>query len=85
MLIAVQAKGNAAFTSGKFEEAIGHFTEAIGVDPTNHVFYSNRSACQVRSGRSLHCHLRMSSAYGVLSSGVSFVAWACCWHGLPQR
>lgn len=43
----MQAKGNAAFSSGNFEEAIGHFTEAIELDSSNHVLYSNRSACQV--------------------------------------
>jgi stress-induced-phosphoprotein 1 len=41
----MQAKGNTAFSSGKFEEAIQHFTDAIAVDPNNHVLYSNRSAC----------------------------------------
>lgn len=39
-----QAKGNAAFSAGKFQEAVEHFTAAIGVDPSNHVLYSNRSA-----------------------------------------
>lgn len=45
--IYVQAKGNAAFSAGKFEEAIDFFTQAIDVDPSNHVFFSNRSACKV--------------------------------------
>lgn len=40
----LKAKGNAAFSAGKFEEAIQHFTNAIAVDPSNHVLYSNRSA-----------------------------------------
>lgn len=39
-----KAKGNAAFSAGNFEEAIGHFTDAINLAPTNHVLYSNRSA-----------------------------------------
>ncbi|GAM27062.1 hypothetical protein SAMD00019534_102370 [Acytostelium subglobosum LB1] len=38
-------KGNAAFTAKKFEEAVGHFTDAIALDPSNHILYSNRSAC----------------------------------------
>ena len=46
--VTVQAQGNAAFSSGKFEEAIEYFTQAIELDPENHVLYSNRSACQVR-------------------------------------
>ncbi|RZC73354.1 hypothetical protein C5167_048834 [Papaver somniferum] len=39
-----KAKGNAAFSSGNFTEAIKFFTEAIELAPTNHVLYSNRSA-----------------------------------------
>nr|ADA68360.1 hsp organizing protein/stress-inducible protein [Dactylis glomerata] len=39
-----KAKGNAAFSAGKFEEAAGHFTDAIALAPGNHVLYSNRSA-----------------------------------------
>jgi tetratricopeptide (TPR) repeat protein len=39
-----QAKGNAAFSAGRFDEAIQHFTAGIEADPTNHVLYSNRSA-----------------------------------------
>ncbi|KAL5728184.1 Hsp70-Hsp90 organizing protein 3 [Ranunculus cassubicifolius] len=39
-----KAKGNAAFSSGNFNEAIKFFTQAIDLSPTNHVLYSNRSA-----------------------------------------
>eukprot|EP00270_Netrium_digitus_P013304 TRINITY_DN439_c0_g1_i5.p1 TRINITY_DN439_c0_g1~~TRINITY_DN439_c0_g1_i5.p1 ORF type:complete len:591 (+),score=224.37 TRINITY_DN439_c0_g1_i5:175-1947(+) len=39
-----KAKGNAAFSSGKFDEAVKHFTDAIALAPENHVLYSNRSA-----------------------------------------
>eukprot|EP01054_Gregarina_sp_Poly1_P011024 Gregarina_sp_Poly_1__11023@NODE_87_length_15225_cov_52_775630_g75_i0_p3_GENE_NODE_87_length_15225_cov_52_775630_g75_i0NODE_87_length_15225_cov_52_775630_g75_i0_p3_ORF_typecomplete_len550_score113_69TPR_1/PF00515_28/0_00015TPR_1/PF00515_28/0_0023TPR_1/PF00515_28/6_6e07TPR_1/PF00515_28/1_8e05TPR_1/PF00515_28/0_07TPR_1/PF00515_28/6_8e06TPR_1/PF00515_28/0_0084TPR_1/PF00515_28/4_8e05TPR_1/PF00515_28/6_5e09TPR_2/PF07719_17/4_6e07TPR_2/PF07719_17/0_0072TPR_2/PF07719_17/3_2e06TPR_2/PF07719_17/1_4e06TPR_ len=35
--------GNAAFQAKNFEEAILHFTNAIAVEPTDHVLYSNRS------------------------------------------
>jgi stress-induced-phosphoprotein 1 len=42
--IEAKNKGNQAFSSGKFEEAIAHFSEAIKLDPNNHVLYSNRSA-----------------------------------------
>eukprot|EP00128_Syssomonas_multiformis_P007694 Colp12_sorted_trinity150504_noHs@23144 len=35
--------GNTAFTSGDYHGAIKHFTEAISLDPSNHVLYSNRS------------------------------------------
>jgi len=44
---AAEAKkeGNAAFQAKNYEEAIEHFTKAIGFDPSDHVFFSNRSAC----------------------------------------
>ncbi|GFR40723.1 hypothetical protein Agub_g1331 [Astrephomene gubernaculifera] len=42
----LKAKGNAAFSAGNFEDAIKFFTQAIEVDPNNHVLYSNRSASQ---------------------------------------
>ncbi|KAF0893729.1 hypothetical protein E2562_029404 [Oryza meyeriana var. granulata] len=40
----VKAKGNAAFSAGRFEEAAAHFTDAIALAHDNHVLYSNRSA-----------------------------------------
>merc|ERR1719387_2516206 len=46
---AAKAKGNTEFQAKNYEEAIKHFTEAIGHDPNDHVFYSNRSACYASS------------------------------------
>ncbi|GAQ78393.1 HSP70/HSP90 organizing protein HOP [Klebsormidium nitens] len=40
-----KAKGNAAFSAGRYQEGIDAFSEAIKLAPTNHVLYSNRSAC----------------------------------------
>jgi Flp pilus assembly protein TadD len=45
-----QAKGNAAFSAGNFEEAIEHFSKGIEVAPQNHVLYSNRSAAKASVG-----------------------------------
>lgn len=44
----LQAKGNAAFSAGNYDEAIKYFTEAIALDSGNHILYSNRSAAHVR-------------------------------------
>eukprot|EP00658_Telonema_sp_P-2_P037044 TRINITY_DN2667_c0_g1_i3.p1 TRINITY_DN2667_c0_g1~~TRINITY_DN2667_c0_g1_i3.p1 ORF type:complete len:226 (+),score=61.09 TRINITY_DN2667_c0_g1_i3:188-865(+) len=46
-----KAKGNAAFGESDWEEALYHFSKAIDLDPTDHVFYSNRSACNLKLGR----------------------------------
>uniref|UniRef100_A0A1D1YTQ5 Heat shock protein STI n=1 Tax=Anthurium amnicola TaxID=1678845 RepID=A0A1D1YTQ5_9ARAE len=46
-----KAKGNAAFSAGRFEEAARHFTDAIALAPSNHVLYSNRSAAYASLNR----------------------------------
>jgi len=44
MADALKALGNKAIAEKNFDEAIKHFTEAIEIEPTNHILYSNRSA-----------------------------------------
>ncbi len=34
-----KARGNAAFTAQRYEEAVAAFSEAIAVDPENHILY----------------------------------------------
>lgn len=41
----LKAQGNTAFAAKDFPTAIDLFTKAIEVDASNHVLYSNRSAC----------------------------------------
>lgn len=41
---AKKAEGNTAFAANEYESAIEKYTEAIAIDPKNHVYYSNRSA-----------------------------------------
>ncbi|KAF0689219.1 Aste57867_19306 [Aphanomyces stellatus] len=36
--------GNEEFNAKNYDQAIHHYTEAIKLAPTNHIFYSNRSA-----------------------------------------
>jgi stress-induced-phosphoprotein 1 len=43
MADALKAEGNKLFAEKKFEESIEKFSQAIELDPTNHVLYSNRS------------------------------------------
>lgn len=47
----LKEKGNAALTAGKFSEAIENYTQAIQIDESNHVLYSNRSAAFLKAGR----------------------------------
>jgi tetratricopeptide (TPR) repeat protein len=44
-----KGKGNTEFQAKNYKAAIEHFTEAIKHDPTDHVFFSNRSACYASS------------------------------------
>ena len=39
-----KTKGNQALAAGKEKEAVEHYSSAIALDSTNHVFFSNRSA-----------------------------------------
>jgi DnaJ family protein C protein 8 len=41
-------QGNEAFQAGDVKLAISYFSQAIDLDPDNHVFYSNRSAAYMK-------------------------------------
>ncbi|GBO98645.1 hypothetical protein EVAR_179_1 [Eumeta japonica] len=45
----LKEKGNAALAAEKYEEAIKYYTNAIALDPKNHVLYSNRSAAHAKN------------------------------------
>jgi tetratricopeptide (TPR) repeat protein len=46
----LKEKGNAFLREGKYHDALDAYTEAILLNPTDHTFYSNRSAAYFNIG-----------------------------------
>lgn len=47
--IQLKTQGNEALAQNKLDEAIQLYTEAIDLDPYNHILYSNRSAAYTKA------------------------------------
>ena len=46
----MKAEGNAAFKAKKFKQAVKLYGAAIGLDPSNPVYFCNRSTCYANLG-----------------------------------
>eukprot|EP00735_Rhodelphis_limneticus_P002582 TRINITY_DN1349_c0_g1::TRINITY_DN1349_c0_g1_i1::g.20001::m.20001 TRINITY_DN1349_c0_g1::TRINITY_DN1349_c0_g1_i1::g.20001 ORF type:complete len:514 (+),score=181.13,sp/Q4R8N7/STIP1_MACFA/40.43/1e-25,sp/Q4R8N7/STIP1_MACFA/40.00/8e-14,TPR_11/PF13414.1/8.8e-18,TPR_11/PF13414.1/0.0035,TPR_11/PF13414.1/3.2,TPR_11/PF13414.1/0.0079,TPR_1/PF00515.23/9.2e-08,TPR_1/PF00515.23/2.9e+02,TPR_1/PF00515.23/2.6,TPR_1/PF00515.23/0.00085,TPR_2/PF07719.12/6.1e-07,TPR_2/PF07719.12/5.4e+03,TPR_2/PF07719.12/25,TPR_2/PF0 len=46
----LKGEGNTAFSAGDYDKAIELFSEAISLDPDNHIYFSNRSAAFCKKG-----------------------------------
>jgi stress-induced-phosphoprotein 1 len=44
-------KGNSALQSEKYDEAINFYSQAIELEPSNHILFSNRSAAYAKTGK----------------------------------
>ncbi|KAJ0410880.1 hypothetical protein ATCC90586_007916 [Pythium insidiosum] len=64
-----KAKGNAALSAGNAQEAVDCYTQAIALNPKDHVFFSNRSAA----------HLSLQNAEQALADADACIAIKSDW------
>eukprot|EP00301_Raphidiophrys_heterophryoidea_P022808 c6874_g1_i1.p1 GENE.c6874_g1_i1~~c6874_g1_i1.p1 ORF type:complete len:149 (-),score=26.48 c6874_g1_i1:67-483(-) len=61
----LKEQGNLAVSQGRNDEAISCYTQAIYMDPNNHVLYSNRSAVYAKIGRNKQALEDANTAVGL--------------------
>jgi tetratricopeptide (TPR) repeat protein len=54
LLLTLQGQGNAAFKAADYPTAIGHYTDAILADSSDHTFFLNRAAAYLKLGKYVH-------------------------------
>lgn len=80
----LKSRGNKAFAAKSYDEAIDLFSQAINLDPSNHVLYSNRSAA--RAGKKQYdAALEDAEAVRPLSSTSSNCGLTYCLRTVYQR
>lgn len=62
--------GNEAYKYGRLDDAIHHYSNAIGMDPENATYYSNRSACY---GGKRQWELALSDAKTCIAKDRTFI------------
>lgn len=54
LLLTRLRQGNAAFKAADYPTAIGHYTDAILADSSDHTFFLNRAAAYLKLGKYVH-------------------------------
>ena len=68
----LKAEGNAAFAAKKYEVAAEKYTAALSFNPSDHIFYSNRSACYAGLAGEDDCKKALRDADACLRLSPSF-------------
>ena len=77
------------FDSGKFADAISEYTQAIRLDPSGHVYYSNRAMTYLKARSYQRCrftgNLSRRSPSGGMHAARQRTAAAAPWSGPSRR
>ena len=68
----LKAEGNTAFSAKNYADAAAKYTSALSFNPTDHIFYSNRSACYAGMEGEDNCKKALRDADACLRLSPSF-------------